>query len=303
MMLHANRILLADAEPTARLLMCAALQKAGFKVSVAVDGEDALRLFHTHIFDMVMLEVEMPGLDGYQVCAALRSEVGDDLPIVMVTSMDDPASVEQAYECGATDFIAKPVNWAMIGYRVKYLLRAYAADLQLRVANERYAAVLNALPDLLFEVDRDGRYLSYHSPRTELLAAPPEVFIGKTAAEVLPQEAAAVCMAALREAEEEGVSMGRQIELELPQGAFWFELSVSRMHTDPGQIPRFVALSRDITERRRAEAALKYSETRLHQAQAVAHLGSWHLDMREEGCWTGFTRPPSHRFGRELAEP
>jgi len=156
-------ILVADDEPTARMLMSAALKKAGHDVSVAVDGEDALRQFRAHPFDLVMLDVEMPGLDGYQVCAALRQEFGDDLPIVMVTAMDDTDSVERAYECGATDFIAKPINWALVGHRVKYLLRAYEADLQLRVANERNAAVLNAIPDLLFELDHEGRYLNYHT--------------------------------------------------------------------------------------------------------------------------------------------
>jgi diguanylate cyclase (GGDEF)-like protein/PAS domain S-box-containing protein len=274
------RILVADDEPTARLLMSAALQKAGYAVSAAVDGEDALRQFRAEPFDLVMLDVEMPGLDGYQACAALRREAGDELPIVIVTAMDDTGSVERAYECGATDFISKPINWALIGHRVKYLLRAYTADLQLRSAIERNAAVLNAIPDLLFEMDREGRYLDYRSPRTDLLAAPPEAFLGRTVAEVLPPDAAAVCIAALREAEARGISTGRQIQLQLPLGTFWFELSVSRMSDEREQAARFVVLSRDITERKRAEAALRDSESRLHQAQAVAHLGSWHLDAR-----------------------
>lgn len=278
-MAQPNRILVADDEPTARLLMSAALKKAGFEVHVAVDGEDALQQFHAHPCDLVMLDVEMPGLNGYQVCAALRQEIGNDLPIVMVTAMDDADSIERAYECGATDFISKPINWSLIGHRVRYLLRAYFAALQLRAANARNAAVLNAIPDLLFEMDIDGRYINFHSPQTELLAAPPEVFIGRTVTEVLPSDAADVCLSALREAHDKGVSSGRQLALQLPHGVSWFELSVSRMAADSGDRPHFVVLSRNITERKNAEAALRYSESRLHQAQAVAHLGSWHLDM------------------------
>lgn len=280
MMARPNRILVADDEPTARLLMSAALQKAGFEVHLAVDGEDALRQFQAHPCELVMLDVEMPGLNGYQVCAALRQEIGNDLPIVMVTAMDDTASIEQAYECGATDFISKPINWSLIGHRVRYLLRAYFAALQLRAANARNAAVLNAVPDLLFEMDIDGRYINFHSPQTDLLAAPPEVLFGKTVDEILPPDAADVCLAALREAHEKGLSTGRQLELQLPRGASWFELSVSRMATDSGNKPHFVVLSRDVTGRKNAEAALRYSETRLHQAQAVARLGSWHLNAR-----------------------
>lgn len=296
-----TRILVADDEPTARMLMSAALKKAGYEVHVAVDGEDALRQFRTHPCDLVMLDVEMPGRNGYETCNALRREAGSELPIVMVTAMDDTQSVERAYESGATDFIGKPINWALIGYRVKYLLRAYEADVQLRKANERNAAVLNAIPDLLFELDLDGRYLTYHSPRTELLAAPPEGFIGKTLAEVLPPAAAEVCMSALREANEKGASTGKQIELQLPNSVHWFELSVSPMHDGAARTPRFVVLSRDITERKRTEAALIDSEARLHQAQAVAHLGSWHLDLLNNVLeWS----PETYRiFGLQASQP
>lgn len=272
-------ILVVDDEPTARMLMSAALKKAGYQVSLAQDGAEALQQFAAEPCDLVMLDVEMPGLDGYAACARLRELAGPDLPIVMVTAMDDTDSIERAYEQGATDFISKPINWGLIGHRVKYLLRAYQADLQLRAANERNAAVLNAIPDLLFELDRDGRYLAYHSPHTELLAAPPEQFLGRLLVDVLPPSAASVCLEALREAEAQGTSTGKVIQLDLAGGTTWFELSVSRMQVGAEEPPRFVVLSRDITERKRAEAALRESERRLHQAQAVARLGSWHLDQ------------------------
>jgi diguanylate cyclase (GGDEF)-like protein/PAS domain S-box-containing protein len=247
------KILVVDDEATARVLMRAALQKAGFEVSVAGCGEDALRQFRGDLFGMVMLDVDMPGLSGYEVCAALRAEAGDLLPIVMVTGMDDVRSVEKAYDSGATDFIAKPINWALIGHRVRYLLRGYQAFLDLRAADARNAAVLEAIPDLLFELDINGRYTDYHSPRSDLLAAPVESFMGRTVAEILPPEAAEICMSALRAAHENGSSTGKQFELQLPHGTFWFELSVSRKATGSGEKPRFIVLSRDITERKEAE--------------------------------------------------
>lgn len=247
------RVLIADDEPTTPLMIRAALEKAGFEVSLAVDGEDALRQFRANPCDMVMLDVEMPGMNGYQVCAALRAEVGDELPIVMVTGMDDLASIERAYEAGATDFIAKPINWSLIGHRVKYLFRSYLAIQELRTAHAHNAAILNAIPDLMFELDLEGRYLDYHSPRTDLLAAPPESFLGHTVNEILPPNPAEVCMSALHEAHEKGFSMGKQFELQLPQGKLWFELSVSRKTADSGQMPNFIVLSRDITERKEAE--------------------------------------------------
>lgn len=247
------RILVADDEPTSRLLMRATLEKSGFEAIVAVDGDDALRQFRAHPCDMAMLDVEMPGRNGYQVCAELRREAGDELPIVMVTGMDDIDSIERAYESGATDFMAKPINWSLLGHRVKYLYRGYQVLLALRAANARHAAILHAIPDLLFELDSDGRYLDCHSPRPELLPAPPAALIGRTVAEVLPGEGAAVCMSALREAEEEGFSTGRQFQLQLAKGESWFELSVARKADGAEGKPGYIVLSRDITQRKEAE--------------------------------------------------
>lgn len=174
----------------------------------------------------------------------------------MVTGMDDLASVESAYRHGATDFIAKPVNWALIGHRVRYLFRGHQAMRDLRAAEARNAAILNAIPDLLFELDIDGRYLDYRAPRTSLLAAPSDTLIGRTVHDVLPAAAAAVCMSALRRALEFGSSSGAQLELMLDKGSSWFELSVSTKAVASGNKPRFIVLSRDITDRKVAEARI-----------------------------------------------
>jgi PAS domain S-box-containing protein len=251
-----HTILVVDDDADARLVMRAALRKAGFEVRLAEGGEDALRQFRSDPCDLVMLDVDMPDIDGHEVCATLRAEAGPLLPIVMVTGMDDVASVEAAYEHGATDFIAKPVHWALIGHRVRYLFRSHQAMLDLRAAEARNAAVLNAIPDLLFEVDIDGRYIDYRAPRAELLAAPGETLIGRTLADVLPPATAEVCMSALRSALELGYSNGAQIELHLEHGSTWFELSVSRKAIVAGEKPRFIVLSRDITERKVAEARI-----------------------------------------------
>jgi diguanylate cyclase (GGDEF)-like protein/PAS domain S-box-containing protein len=247
------RILVVDDDATARVLMRAALHKYGFQVTLATGGEDALRRFDAEPFDMVMLDVDMPGMSGHEVCRAIRTLAGPLLPIVMVTGMDDVESIESAYDSGATDFIAKPVNSALLGHRVRYLLRGYQALLDLRAADARNAAVLKAIPDLLFELDVEGRFIDYHSPRSDLLAVPVESFIGKTLSEVLPPDAAAVGMAALRTALELGSSTGKQYRLQLESGVRWFELSVSRKATAAGQKPHFIVLSRDITERKEAE--------------------------------------------------
>jgi len=129
-------------------------------------------------------------------------------------------------------------------------------ELRIIEAQNKLQATISAIPDLLFEVDIDGRYIDYHSPRTDLLAAPPEEFLGRRIPEILPPDAAAICMSALYEAAEDGFSTGRQFELDLPVGRRWFELSVSRKPATSPEALCFIVLSRDITERKEAESRI-----------------------------------------------
>jgi PAS domain S-box-containing protein len=156
----------------------------------------------------------------------------------------------------ARDAAGKPVR--LLGVRIDITERQQLL-LALDQTQARLRATLDALPDLMFEVDLAGRYHDHHTLRTDLLAAPPDVFLGQTLTQVLPAEAASETMTALHEAATVGVSSGRQIALDLPQGRRWFELSVARKAALPGEELRFVVLSRDITERRLGEVALRQS--------------------------------------------
>lgn len=121
----------------------------------------------------------------------------------------------------------------------------------------RCLAILDALPDMLFELDLDGRYLDYHSPRTDLLALPPEALLGKTLHEVMPAATADVCMAALQQANTQGFSSGRLIEVLLPSGQSCFELSISRKNNGADRPVSFIVLSRDVTHRMATEHKLQ----------------------------------------------
>jgi diguanylate cyclase (GGDEF)-like protein/PAS domain S-box-containing protein len=118
-------------------------------------------------------------------------------------------------------------------------------------------ATLDALPDLLFEVDAVGRIVSYHSHRSDLLAAPPEVFVGKLMVDFLPPDAASACQHAIDEAAKNGFSNGVTYRLALPQGEHWFELSVAPLHADAQPDQRFIMICRDITDRKRANESLQ----------------------------------------------
>lgn len=143
---------------------------------------------------------------------------------------------------------------AMIALVLRARLRAQ--KLGLIAANNQLTATLDAMPDLLFEIDQHGRYLAYHSPRTELLAAPPEVLIGKTLHDALPFDVAEVCMAEIHKANESGSAKGGLIALDLPDGKHWFELSIAKKPVEDGKLSSFIVMSRDITQRKVAENKL-----------------------------------------------
>lgn len=127
---------------------------------------------------------------------------------------------------------------------------------EILAARRQLQATLDAIPDLLFELDADGRVHAWHSVRhTEFPPGSGENLLGRKVADVLPREAVGIIQSALSEAQEKGLSSGKQLELRLPgrEEKWWFELSVSRKHVDPTAGPRFIVLARDITERKASE--------------------------------------------------
>ncbi|WP_162888724.1 response regulator [Dechloromonas sp. HYN0024] len=115
------RVLFADDDPTAGFLVRAALGGGDFALTVVDNGNDALARLEASPFDMALLDVEMPGLDGLAVCSAIRRRYGAGFPVLLVTGRTDPAFVEQAERLSATR-LSKPVDWAGLADRLRTML-------------------------------------------------------------------------------------------------------------------------------------------------------------------------------------
>ena len=121
----APTILVVDDSPVERMLLRGYLEQAGFRVLEAESGEQALQCFSLSSPDMVLLDIMMPGLSGFETCSLLREmPAGARTPVIMVTTLDDEDSIELAYRAGATDFIIKPTKASLLCNRIRYLLRA-----------------------------------------------------------------------------------------------------------------------------------------------------------------------------------
>lgn len=132
-----------------------------------------------------------------------------------------------------------------------------ATEQALQQERDNLHSLVQAVPDLLFELGLDGRYYNCFTRDQNLLAAPAEELLGKTVRDTLPPEAADSCLQALQEAHRDGQSHGHQLRLPVPAGECWFELSIARKGSESSTGPRFVVLSRDITLRKQYEKQLQ----------------------------------------------
>ncbi len=134
------KVLLVDDDEVNLLLTSIALRERGFAVTEATSGEAAIRLLGEWLPDVVVLDALMPGMDGFQTCRELRNLPGvEALPVLMLTGLDDDASITRAYEAGATDFFVKSTQWSLLAGRLRYLLRASRTRMELERSKSKLA--------------------------------------------------------------------------------------------------------------------------------------------------------------------
>ncbi|MGH8854899.1 MAG: putative bifunctional diguanylate cyclase/phosphodiesterase [Telluria sp.] len=250
--------MVADDDPVMRLLMLEMLAQVGLEAIEAADGAAAVELARSHAPDLILMDVEMPRMDGFAACEAIRRAERDDssVPVVMVTGDDDLEAVTRAYEAGATDFVSKPINWPILGHRVLYVLRASDAIARLRIADAQNRAVLAAIPDTFFRLDRDGFYLDYepgHERSGRGRAAPqPQPCVGKHITDLLPPEIAGRMLEQMRTVL--ATQQVRSVEYELEHCGEVQHFEARLVATGASQV---LGLVRDISERKRAEEQIR----------------------------------------------
>ncbi len=151
------RLLVVDDDLIMRDTAAQTLRHAGFEVLEAESGEEALGTLEHEAVDLLLLDVMLPGIDGHELCRRLRVlPYGERLPILMLTGLNDTASIDEAYRSGATDFISKPINWTLLAHRVRYGLRACAAAEGVLRSRERLARAQQLASMGSWELAADG---------------------------------------------------------------------------------------------------------------------------------------------------
>lgn len=122
-------VLIVDDNDDTRRFMYRLISKANYRVITAENGKAGVEAFQNHNPDIVLLDVMMPVMDGYEACKFIRQMPnGKRVPILIITSLDDKESIQAAYEVGATDYIAKPLQSLILQNRVTHWISAYRAE-------------------------------------------------------------------------------------------------------------------------------------------------------------------------------
>jgi two-component system, sensor histidine kinase PdtaS len=253
------------------------LEKYGYNVVIASCGEKAIELVAGKAaLDLILMDINLgDGMDGTEAAETILRD--HDIPIVFLSSHTETEIVEKTEKITSYGYVVKNSGLTILDASIKMAFKLFEAYGRTKTINSKLEATLNAFPDLLFEVGLDGYYYDFHSPHAGVSGAPALDVIGKKVIDVLPPAIADIVMAAIREAHDKGVSIGKQYTTVMEGVTLLYELSVSRKAGSPLE-PHFMILIRDISKRKMMEQALAASEMRYRRLFETAKDGVLILD-------------------------
>ncbi|HEX8963240.1 MAG TPA: EAL domain-containing protein [Rhodocyclaceae bacterium] len=162
-------VLIVDDDRSTRSALRYALQRSGFTVEEAVDGARALALIERMVPDVVLMDALMPEMDGFTACARLQETPrGKDIPVLMITALDDHVSIERAFAAGASDYIPKPINLAVVNQRVRRVVEANRAEKHVR--RLAFNDTLTGLPNRVLFAENLNRAIERAESASQSLA-------------------------------------------------------------------------------------------------------------------------------------
>ena len=255
------RVLLVDDDEVNLLLTAHALRERGFEIVEAASGEQALARLAEHSPDIVVLDALMPGLDGFQTCRILRGRSGlEALPVLMLTGLEDEASITRAYEAGATDFFVKSTQWSLLAGRLRHLLRASRTRNEL----ERSKAKLARAQDLARMGSFDWRLGSggplFSDEGRRVLGVDPKAPLSlRRALRLVPSEARAEVLGLLRQSLRHASALAADMPVALRDGKQRIvHLEAEPEFNEKGQLCGYSGFVQDVTDRRLAEDRIRH---------------------------------------------
>ncbi|MCM1983926.1 two-component system response regulator [Lyngbya confervoides] len=171
---YAALILIVDDNPTNLEVMSETLSDAGYEVAIATSGKRAIQQVQRRQPDLMLLDVMMPGCDGFQTCQIIRQDLGlKNIPIIFMTALADTGSKIKGLELGAVDYIAKPFHEQEVLARVNVHLQLKQTEQKLRRSEARLESILNSLEEVVWSVTVDPLQFLYINPAIEPISGYP----------------------------------------------------------------------------------------------------------------------------------
>ncbi len=255
-------VLVVDNETYLLRLAEVAMGKTGFAVVTAENGKEALDVFHRERPDIVLLDMNMPIMDGCTACARLRQmPAGTHVPILMMTGYDDPDSIKRSYEAGATDFVVKPVNWVILCHRIEYMLRASLAAEELRQSQTKLATAQRIAGLGYWEWDLEHNRLSFSRDLYRILglAAAERINSFEAFLEHLHPSDRGRLEESLTELLHDREPRDADFRIVRPDGSErYVEQQAEPTLDDEGRLRRVICTVQDVTERKHAEQRIRF---------------------------------------------
>jgi two-component system, cell cycle response regulator len=267
-----GNILVVDDAPDNVRLLTRILTNSGYTVQPAENGSKTLRLAQEMLPDMILLDVDLPGIDGYEVCTRLKANEGTrSIPVIFISSLDATEDKVRAFQVGGVDYVSKPFQMEEVLARVETHLSLQRLQRNLQAANRELEARLNdltqsqkqlqdresklsafvdALPNLSFIYDQDGRYLEILANEASLLRARPEELLGRLIRDVMPADVSKTMEDAIHRAIETRKTQVIEYKIQTVTGKeHWFEGRIALMGQSDGDNSKVILTATEISQR------------------------------------------------------
>ncbi len=250
-------VLVVDDDETVRMIATEFLSQSGFQVHAVAHGAAALAGIDRINPDLILLDVEMADMDGFEVCKRLRRQPKHEMtPIMMLTGLNNNESIDNAYEVGATDFVTKPINWSLLCHRLRYMHRASKVSEQLAKSKSSLSAAQRIAKIGNWEIDYSQEKMVWSEELYRILGLQPGTiepsfetlisFVHANDIERVQQ------WLSIKDTAEERGSIDHLVTL-ADGTARYVRQEIEREFDSDGKLIHVQAIVQDFTERRRAE--------------------------------------------------
>jgi len=187
-------ILVAEDDEITRIIMVKTLENIGYRVLTAINGQQAIDVCYQQLPQIILMDGVMPEVDGFDACKQIKQSEEKcirNIPIMMVTALEDDEAIDKAFEVGAEDYIPKPVNWHILEHRLDILIAKNQAEKTLRESEERFHAIADSANDAIISINSLGNVTFWNKAASRVFGYLGLEMINKPIKILIPEESLA----------------------------------------------------------------------------------------------------------------